>query len=90
MKFLGIFAGVYTFFDFAQWFRAKTTWETHPTGFLSTKNEDVAFSKIFKEIYVLSKKVSMVFLETHTEKHKIPFFWLENSTLYVSIVVHFF
>ena len=47
MEFLDIFAVICPFFGLFQWFRAKTTWETHPTGFLSQKKGDFGLFGIF-------------------------------------------
>ena len=47
MKFLHIFALICSFFGLFQWFRAKVTWETHPTGFLSQKKGDLGLFRIF-------------------------------------------
>ena len=47
MKFLGIFADICLFFGLFNWFRAKTTWETHPTEFWSTKNRISGFLNFF-------------------------------------------
>ena len=35
------------FFGLIHWFRAKTAWGTHPTGFLSSKKWILEFFKIF-------------------------------------------
>ena len=37
------------FFGLIHWFRAKTTWEAHPTGFLGPKKGILGFPKFFFE-----------------------------------------
>ena len=75
------------FFGLFQWFRAKTTWETHPTGFLSPKKGDFGVLKKNSEKFWIIKKIFIDILETNSEKPKILFFWLRNPVGWVSHVV---
>ena len=73
MEFLHIFALICPFIGLFEWFRAKTTWETHPTGFLSQKKGILCFSEFFSKksmkIFLIIQNFSESFL-----KHQNLFF----------------
>ena len=51
------------FFGLIHWFRAKTTWENHPNGFLSPKKAILAFSKkISEKSWIFGEKPKKKFL----------------------------
>ena len=81
MEFLDIFAVICPFFGFAQWFRAKTTWETNPIKFLSTKKGILEFLKKISEKFWIIKKNIIHFLEKNSEMLKIPFLLAYKSTM---------
>ena len=63
MEFLGFFGWICPFLGLFNWYRAKTTWQTHPTGFLSSKKWILAFLKIFFEkSWIFRVKSEILFL----------------------------
>ena len=83
MEFLGFFSWICPFLGLFNWFRAKTTWETHPTEFWSTKNRISGFLNFFFEKAFFIKKIffnfSMIF-QDFFQKTRNHFFWVPKSS----------
>ena len=61
MEFLGFFSWICPFLGLFNGYRAKTTWETHPTGFLSPKRGFGALFSIILKNHGLSKNDFSIF-----------------------------